>query len=195
MFLIVSTSEEEVDCWKYALNTLTNGLEMNKVISERSVALEIELNQKRSRCLMSLFTRFQLGSLVDVIDSYSHTLTLCHASTHDLSTMRSCYQDMAFAFISTIASIEAAETAKSSTTSVASATGAKKKINTQQVKATEAAICALGMAQKVSNAMRNRMLLPGHRAIKNAQQSIARQCPIFVQSDLLAYAVYSFSNF
>lgn len=178
---IESESNDEISLWRCAFNTLSGAIEINKVISERSIALEIELNLKCSHCLMSLFTRHQAVPLIECIEAYSQTMTLAYGSTHDLAVMRTCYQEIAVVFM----------TAMSVSESMSTNPGANKgkKINTQLVKATEAVICALGMAQKVSNAMRNRMLLPGHRAIKNAQQSMARQFPAFVQSDLLAYWV------
>lgn len=137
---------------------------------------------------MALFTRHQAVSLIELVDSYSHTMTLAHGSTHDLATLRTCYQEIALAFMTAMSLSEST----SSATVAGSTPGAAnkpKKINTQLVKATETVICALGMAQKVSNVMRNRMLLPGHKSIKNAQQSIAKQSPGFVQCDLLAYWV------
>lgn len=182
--------EEAIESWKQAQNIFSGALELNKVIAERSVALEIELNLKSSRCLVALYGKNQAVSLNDVVEAYIQTIALAHGSTHDLTIMRTCYQEIGLAFISTMAMIEAASTTSDGKGTTAS-TAKGKRINTQLAKATEAAICALGMAQKVSNAMRNRMLLPGHRAIKNAQQSIARQSPAFVQFDLLAYWVIS----
>ena len=174
--------EEEISLWRCAFNTLSGAIEINKVIGERSIALEIELNLKCSHCLMSLFTRHQAVPLIECIEAYSQTMTLAYGSTHDLAVMRTCYQEIAAVFMTAMSVSE-------SMMSTNAAANKGKKINTQLVKATEAVICALGMAQKASNAMRNRMLLPGHRAIKNAQQSMARQFPAFVQSDLLAYWV------
>lgn len=178
--------------WKCALNTLSSAIEINKVIVERSVALETELSLKCAHCHMWLFTRHQAVSLLELVEAYSHTLNLAHASTHDLVSMRTCYQEIALAFMTAMSLSESSSTTTASTTSTSSTatiTTKTKKINTQLVKATETVICALGMAQKVSNAMRNRMLLPGHKAIKSSQQTIAQKSPGFVQSDLLAYWV------
>jgi hypothetical protein len=64
-----------------------------------------------------------------------------------------------------------------------------KKITSHMLKATEAALTALAYAIKTSNAMREKMLLPGHKEIKNMDSINATACPSFVSCDLLAYYV------
>ena len=115
----LSSSEDEthmsnarVDAaWQHALSVLATGIEINRVIVERNVMLEIELNFKHARCLRELFTSqnhphapspsptSSLVTLSDVIDAYAHTIELLHYSSHDLKLIRSCYLELAITFI------------------------------------------------------------------------------------------------
>jgi hypothetical protein len=84
----------------HALNVLCNTIELNKVISERSVYLELELNYKYAYCVRELFVKYQLVSLNDVCDAYVNTIHLAQSSTHDLNLIRNCYAELAVALVS-----------------------------------------------------------------------------------------------
>jgi len=87
--------------WQHAFNVIGMGIELNKVICERSLTLEIELNYKYAHCIRELFMKEQLGSLSDVVDAYAYTINLTHNSTHDLNIIKNCYLELSIAFIST----------------------------------------------------------------------------------------------
>ena len=63
----------------------------------------------------------------------------------------------------------------------------------QYKKAAEAALTALEFAVKCSNAMKEKMLLPGHNAIRKMASANVRDGPIYVASDLIstAFCIYS----
>ena len=133
-----------------------------------------------------MFTKEQQGTLSDVVDAYAYTITLTHNSTHDLNIIKNCYLELAVVFISTFdtsvvyepGSVVPSSSLPPPTPSVGTnatstptvPTSAKtsnarppKKITPQIVKATEAALTALAYAIKASDAMREKMLLPGHK--------------------------------
>ena len=87
--------------WQHAFNVIGMGIELNKVICERSLTLEIELNYKYAHCIRELFMKEQVGSLSDVVDAYAYTINLTHNSTHDLNIIKNCYLELSIAFIST----------------------------------------------------------------------------------------------
>lgn len=161
-----------------------------------------------------------MASLSDVVDAYAYTITLAHNSMHDLGTIKQCYLDLATAFISTFDpsialnesnnqnnsnnNIPPATPSVSSSTPSALATAAippssskpsvarpAKKITPQTVKATEAALTALAYATKTSNAMREKMLLPGHKSLRSLSTMNAPKSPCFVANDLLGYFVHA----
>jgi len=55
----------------------------------------------------------------------------------------------------------------------------------QYKRAAEAALMALEMAVKCSRAMKEKMLLPGHKAIREMSSVCVTDGPIYVASDLL----------
>jgi hypothetical protein len=199
--------------WHHAFNVIGMGLELNKVVCERSLNLEIELSYKYAHCIRELFMKEQLGTISDVVDAYAYTINLTHNSTHDLNIIKNCYLELSIAFISTFDSSIAYDTSKINlfasnnsppTPSVGTATtntptvpsSAKsvntrpaKKITPQTVKATEAALTALAYAIKSSNAMREKMLLPGHKSLRSLKSMNAIKSPNFVSNDLLGYYV------
>ena len=67
--------------------------------------------------------------------------------------------------------------------------GKVKKSNTQTIKAMEAALTALCFAIKSSNAINEKMLLPGHEVLKKMKSINVVKAPMFVASDLLGYYV------
>ena len=215
--------------WQHSLNVLSSGLEINKVICERSLCLEIELSYKYAHCIRELFMFYQLTTLNDVVEAYGYTINLIHHSNHDLNIIKNCYLELAIAFISTydlsiimdsripgalannnpksassssmanLPTTNAIFNPTNSTSSISSLSSTiqqqqrpptrPKKITTQMLKAVEASLTALTYAIKTSNAMREKMLLPGHKEIKNMESINAVRCPNFVSSDLLAYYV------
>jgi hypothetical protein len=99
----LSLNEQKIrlHTWQHAFNVIGMGIELNKVISERSLTLEIELNYKYAHCIRELFMKEQLGSLMDVVEAYAYTITLAHNSIHDLNIIKNCYLELSIAFIST----------------------------------------------------------------------------------------------
>lgn len=195
------------NAWKDSLNVLVSGLELNKVIVERSVSLEIETSYKYAHCVRELFLTRQIGTLSDVVESYAYTINLSHNSLHDLHLIKSCYQELAIAFISVFDanfSKDSTTTPPNPSTPVSnptSQTGAKttttkakpqaSKLTTQIIKSTEAAMTALAYATKTSNSIREKLLLPGHKSIKSMNNINATNCPQFVSSDLIGYYVFA----
>ncbi|RNA01419.1 cilia- and flagella-associated 54, partial [Brachionus plicatilis] len=193
--------------WHHALNVLGSAIEINKVISERSINLEIELNYKYSHCIRELFITRQVGTLSDIVDSYGHTINLLNNSTHDLHLIKQCYLELAVGFISTFDSSvimdspcakAARETSlsiltSSSNTPSSSAKPASRSRKTavQSSRAVEAALTALALAIRTSNAIKQKMLLSGNESIKNMASIQTSDCPIFVPNDLIAYHVFA----
>jgi hypothetical protein len=189
---------------------LATGIELNKVICERSIGLEIELRYKYAHCVRELFVTRQIGNLTDVLDAYNATLNLVHHSYHDLNLIKNCYLELAVAFISTYdpdvlvnsaigarpvnleSSLDNFATPSSSSivSSVAFANRTKKN-NVQTARAIDAALICLAMAVKTSNAIKEKTLLPGHDEIKNMANINATGCPTFIANDLLAYYVFA----
>ncbi|CAF0895808.1 unnamed protein product [Brachionus calyciflorus] len=193
--------------WEHALNVLASAIEINKVICERSLNLEIELNYKYSHCIRELFITRQVGTLTDVVESYGYTISLLNYSIHDLQLIKNCYLELAVAFISTFDTTVTLDTPvkknlrETSFSVMTSATntplssakpGSKiRKTAGQSSRATEAALTALAYAIKTSNAIREKMLLSGNETIKNMPSINTTNCPKFVPNDLIAYHVFA----
>ena len=172
----------------HALNVLYSGIALNKVMCERTINLEIELNYKYAYCLRELYMKYQTCTLNDVVEAYNYTINLIHNSTHDLNLIRSCYLELALTFISlyepsvsllnTIQHVAAGAAPKSA-----------KKVTLLARKAAEAVLIALVSSIKCSNALKEKMLLPGHKSIKEMSSIHVKNGPLFVASDLLGYFV------
>jgi hypothetical protein len=183
--------------WQHALKVLASGLEINKVIAERSVNLEIELSYKYAHCVSELFINQQMTTLSDVVDAYCHTINLVYHSNHNLNLMRNCYIELAMAFISTFDSNILRNTnAVPNLPDLALPTNnltvpklRAKKTASQISKSIEAALVALSYSTKLAYAQKDKMLLPGHQAIRSMDNVNAENSPIFVSNDLLAYYV------
>jgi hypothetical protein len=197
------------ESWQHALNVLASGIELNRVICERSIGLEIELKYKYAHCVRELFVTRQIGTLTDVLDAYNATLNLIHHSYHDLNLVKNCFLELAVAFISTYDpeilvnnaiggrptilenSMENFTTPSSSIVSSAVGNARTRKNNVQTARAIDAALICLAMAVKTSNAIKEKTLLPGHDDIKNMANINATSCPTFIANDLLAYYVFA----
>jgi hypothetical protein len=184
---------EYLNTCKHALNVICTGIELNKVICERSTNLEIELSYKQAFCLKELFMKHKLGTLIEVVDAFNYTITLLHNSTHNLNYIKNCYLELAILFISIfdtnlinyrLNQLKDANQRPSKVTIIKS-----KKITPTMMKAMEATLTALTLALKCSNVIKSKMLLPGHKSIKEMKSINAISAPLFVASDLVGYFV------
>lgn len=161
-------------------------LQLNKVITERSLSLEIELKYKYSRCLRELFKKREI-SLRDVVESYLETIDLIYGSTHDLGLIKNCYLELSMAFIHLVDDTWSTLSTASATPSTASSRS--RRTTTTQSKAIEGALICLTLATKASQSTKEKMLLPGHSALKQMDTLITQNSPLFVANDILAYYV------
>lgn len=189
-----NSSTDPVNTCQHALNVLCTGLELNKVICERSINLEIELSYRQAFCLKELFTKHKLGSLADVVDAFNYAITLLHTSTHNLNYIKNCYLELAILFVSifdpTITNIRTNQSKENQRPSKVTLIK-NKKLTPSMMKAMEAALTALNAALKSSNAIKEKMLLPGHKSIKEMKSIVTEASPQFVASDLLGYYVFA----
>ncbi len=171
-----------------ALNVLSIGLELNKVISERSVNVEIEMSYKQAYCLKELYMKYKICTLNDVVDGFNYTIDLLFNSTHCLTLMKQCYLELAVTFISVlepgIVYFSQFKEVVVKSIIIQKSTPLNKN-SPQYKKAAESALTALEFAVKCSKAMKEKMLLPGHKAIKEMSSVYVTDGPIYVASDLL----------
>ena len=127
-----------------------------------------------------------------MVDAYANIIKLLYNSIHDLALTKQCYLELAIVFISVMepsivhfgnfhdmaTGLKAASTLKNNPVN---------KGTPQYKKAAEAALTALEFAIKCTSAMKEKMLLPGHRSIKDAAS--VTDGPVFVANDLLGYYV------
>lgn len=201
--------------WQHALSVLASALELNKVICYRSIGLEAELKYKYAHCLRQLFTTRQIGTLIDVFDAYNSALNLICNSYHDLGQIKSCFQELAIAFISVYdvdilssnvghnrpsgpsqllnSSLDSFQTNQSniSSSNLSLATRQAKKNAVQASRAVDGALVALSLAIRTANAIKEKTLLPGHDEIKSMTQMNAINSPQFIGNDLLAYYIFA----
>ena len=195
-----SISSNYANTCQHALNVLCTGLELNKVICERSINLEIELSYRQAFCLKELFTKHKLGSLNDVVDAFNYAITLLHTSTHNLNYIKNCYLELAILFVTvfdpTITNTRGADQSpllrgdnqiRPSKVTITK----NKKVTPTMTKAMEAALTALHAALKSSNAIKEKMALPGHKSIKEMKSIVTVASPQFVAADLLGYYVFA----
>jgi hypothetical protein len=206
ILMLKATATLNNNDWLDALNVLAIGYELNRVISERSLPLEIELSYKCAFCLTQLYYCSANNNInfIDIIDLYSYTIHLTMNSNHDLSIIRSSYLQIAKLFVSTFdkeiisisnGTIDPSQTKNDRQSSAGSLKSTSKsntsKITPQMIKAMDGASTALAFATKTSNAMREKTLLPGHKALKRMTNINTTGSPLFVANDLLAYYVFA----
>lgn len=167
--------------WEHSLNVLGSAIEINKVISERSLNLEIELFYKYSYCMKQLFVSRKIGTLNDVVDSYGHTINLIQKSVHDLYLIKQCYLEIAVLFIFSFDPTINLDSNKIETNQ----TPASKS------RAIEAALAALAFAVDTTHSMKEKMLLTGNEQLKNMASTNICDCPIFISNDLVANHVFA----
>jgi hypothetical protein len=168
--------------WQNALMVLASGIELNRVIADRSISLEIELKYRYAHCIRELFITRQIGTISDVFDAYNSTLNLIHNSNHDLNMVRNCYLELGAAFISTY-----------DPEAIGYQLDKPKKNALQTSRAVDAAVVLFSLAIKTSNAMKEKTLLPGHESIKNMPDEFmsAKNTPYFVSNDILAFYIFA----
>lgn len=128
--------------------------------------------------------KHKISTLNDVMDAFNYTIFLAFNSTHCLATMKQCYLEVAIVFISVFEpSIIYFNSMKELVKSMMK--NALNKNSPQYKKAAEAALTSLEFAIKCSNAMKEKMLLPGHKAIKAMKSINVTDGPMYVASDLL----------
>jgi hypothetical protein len=181
----VPSNDESLQLWQDALKIFFYTIELNKVITERSLSLEIELKYKYSRCLRELFVRKHCH-IKDVVDNYLEVINLCYYSTHDLILIKNCYLELSMAFIHLF---NPSVVSGSQTPMIPPTPDSRLKKNATTAKAIEGALICLTFATKVSQSIREKMLLPGHDTLKQMESVQAKNSPIFIANDLLAYFV------
>ena len=188
----VTLKHKSSETCMHALNVLCIGIELNKVMMERSISLEIELNYKQAYCLKELFMKHRMCSLTDVVDAYNNTINLTHNSTHDLTIIRDSYMELAIVFISifepTITYVNTPREFKTFQTSFnwAQLSTTESKMKTDKaIKSIEAAFTAFNYIIRCSQTMKSKKLLPGHQSIKEISPKKFIDSPLFVANDLL----------
>ncbi len=142
------------------------------MICERSVSLEVELNYKYSYCMKELFIKWNQCTLSDVVSAYENTINLIIKSTHDLNLIKNCYIDLAFVFMTLFD--DNVITTISPNFRWNHLSQSSKKGNSA-AKASEAAFAALCLALRCVNCIREQILLPGHKCIKEMSSAFVKQ--------------------
>ena len=172
--------------WENSLNVLGSAIEINKVISERSLNIEIELFYKYSFCMKELLLTRKIGTLYEVVNSYGHTINLIQNSVHDLYLIKQCYLEIAVLFIFSFDhSIISDSLAFKNDTFLNTLNSASK------YRAIEAAITALAFSIDTTKALREKMLLSGNELLKNLPLNTMSSCPIFIANDLIANYLFA----
>lgn len=182
-----------------AFNVLTIGVELNKVMSERSVLLEIEFSYKQAYCYKDFFMKYKQCSLADVLNAYNHVIKLSRNSVHDLSIIKDCYLELAIVFISikepSIAYVNAPREFTNIQTGfnwgkLSMIDDNKKKEDVKAEQSIKAALVAINYLSRCSQAIKAKNLLPGHQLVRENAANVADK-PLFVVNDLFGKSIDS----
>jgi hypothetical protein len=191
--------EKAAETCQSAFNVLSIGIELNKVMSERSVLLEIELNYKRAYCYKEFFMKYKKCHLSDVVNAYNHVITLSRNSINDLSIIKDCYLELAVVFIyikePSIAYVNAPREFTNIQTgfnwnklSVAE-DKTKKREDIKADLSIEAALVAINYLSKCSQAIKAKRLLPGNQCLREMTSNMVDK-PLFVVNDLFGKILF-----